>query len=90
MANRRRKTAVHIQHYLPLVGILLAGALGFIFFSYDRVFQAACALATAAAYVAWGLIHHHIHRDLYLSVVIEYIAIAALGVAVVFSLLFRA
>lgn len=85
-----KKTARHIQHYLPLVGILVAGAFGFVFFSYDKVFQAAIAIAVAAGYFVWGIIHHHLHRDLHLSVVLEYLAIAALGVVVVFSLLFRA
>ena len=90
MNHKRRKIGIHIQHYLPLTGILLFGALGFVYFTYDKVFQAAIVLATAAGYFVWGLVHHHIHRDLHLSVVLEYFAIAALGVAVIFSLLFRA
>lgn len=80
----------HLSHYLPLIGILAAGVLGFIWFSYDRAFQLAVAIASAVAYVFWGIVHHSMHRDLHLSVVIEYIAIAALGVVIVFTLLFRA
>lgn len=80
----------HLSHYLPLTGILLAGVLGFIWFSYDRTFQLAVAIATAVAYVVWALVHHHIHRDLHLAVVIEYIAIASLGVVILFTLIFRA
>lgn len=80
----------HIQHYLPLVSIIIAGVLGFTLFSYDEVFQFAVSIAVAVAYVAWGLIHHHLHRDLHLSVVIEYLVIAVLGLVVIFSLLFRA
>ncbi len=85
-----KKTTQHIQHYLPLVAIIAAGSFGFVYFSYDRVFQASVTLATAAAYFAWGMVHHHIHRDLHFSVVLEYLAIASLGIVVVFSLLFRA
>jgi intracellular septation protein A len=80
----------HIQHYLPLLGIFTVGVLGFTIFSYDKIFQAALVLAVATAYVAWGIIHHHIHEDLHTSVVIEYLVIAVLGVVVVLSLLFRA
>ena len=88
--SRTRKASQHMQHYLPLIGILVAGAFGFIAFSYDKVFQAAIALALAASYFAWGVIHHHLHRDLHLSVILEYFAISALGIVIVFSLLFRA
>ncbi|MFV1917581.1 MAG: hypothetical protein ACC618_03840, partial [Patescibacteria group bacterium] len=79
-----------LQHYLPLVGILFVGGFGFFYFSYDRMFQAGIALSVAVSYFAWGLVHHYLHRDLHLSVVLEYIAISALGVMVIFSLLFTA
>lgn len=85
-----KKTARHIQHYFPLVGILVAGAFGFVYFSYDKTFQASIVIATAVGYFVWGMIHHHLHRDLHLSVVLEYLAIAILGIVIVFSLLFRA
>ena len=84
------KLARDIQHYIPLVGIFLAGILGFLMFSFDRVFQATLAVGLAIAYVFWGLVHHHIHKDLHISVILEYIVIAVLGVVIVFSLLFRA
>lgn len=80
----------HLPHYLSLIGVFIAGIFGIYIFSYDRRFQMAVVLATAAAYVAWGVVHHFLHRDLYLSVVIEYLTIAILGVVLVFSLIFRA
>ena len=85
-----KQVTKHIQHYLPLFGILFIGGTGILLFSYDKKFQAACVVATALGYFVWGLVHHYLHRDLHLSVVLEYLAIAALGVVVVFSLLFRA
>jgi EamA domain-containing membrane protein RarD len=85
-----KKFSRDIQHYLPLVGILVAGLVGFIVFSYDRNFQVAIAVAVAISYVVWGLVHHHIHKDLHASVVIEYLAIAVIGLVAVFSVLFRA
>ena len=84
-----KKIAKDVQHYLPLLGILIIGAFGFINFSYDKMFQLAIAVSVACAYFAWGIIHHYIHRDLYISVLVEYLVIAALGVVIVFSLLFR-
>jgi len=85
-----RHYSKHLPHYLSLVGILIVAAFGFAFFSYDPLFQSGIAVATVVAYVVWGLIHHWLHRDLTLSVVIEYILIAALGLVIFISLLFRA
>ena len=80
----------HLPHYLSLIGIFIAGILGFFLFSYDRAFQISVVVAVAFGYVVWGIVHHKLHNDLHLSVVIEYIAVAILGLVVVFSLVFQA
>lgn len=79
----------HLPHYTTLFSILLAGFAGLVLFSYDRNFQIAVAMATAVSYVAWGIVHHLVHKDLHLETVIEYIAIAALGLIILFSLVIR-
>lgn len=84
-----RNIARHLPHYASLFGILLVGALGFVFFSYDRVFQMGVALAVAISYVVWGAIHHAIHKDLYFAVIVEYLVVAILGLVMVFSLIAR-
>ena len=84
-----KNIAKHLPHYMALLGIFAVGVVGFILFSYDRLFQIGVAIALAVAYVAWGIIHHYIHRDLHLAVVIEYIAVACLGLVLVFSLVLR-
>lgn len=76
--------------YIPLVGIFIATISGFWIFSYDKAFQLALGIAAASGYVAWGLVYHHIRKDLYLSTIIEYIAMAIFGVVTLFFLLFRA
>jgi len=81
--------ARHLPHYLPLLGIFAAGVVAFYVSSYDRIFQTGVAIAVAVSYVAWGIVHHYLHRDLYLAVIIEYIAVAALGLVLVFSLVLR-
>ena len=85
-----KMTSKHIQHYLPLLGILAFGLFGFLIFSYDKAFQLIILIALAVAYVFWGLIHHYLHDDLYLLVIIEYIAVATLGLVIAFSLILRA
>ena len=85
-----KKVSIHIQHYLPLLGVLIAGSLGYWLFSYDKAFQLVIAVATAAGYISWGVVHHHLHKDLTVGVILEYIAIALIGVFVILSLVFRA
>ena len=80
----------HFSHYLSLAGIFAAAIVGIYVFSYDPNLQMAVVLATAAGYVAWGVIHHWLHRDLYPSVIVEYLIVAILGVVLIFSLIFRA
>jgi hypothetical protein len=84
-----RSISRHLPHYLSLIGILAVGTVGFVIFSYDKVFQMGILIAVAAGYLTWGIVHHAIHRDLNLSVVIEYLVVAILGFVVVFSLIFR-
>ncbi len=84
-----KNLARHLPHYLTLLGLLGAGTIGFIFFSYDRLFQIAVSIAMAVSYVVWGVVHHYLHQDLHLAVVIEYTVVAALGLVIVFSLLLR-
>ena len=79
----------HFPHYFSLMGILIFGFVGFWLFSYDRLFQAAIAIGVAVSYVVWGIVHHKIQGDLETAVVIEYVLIAALGLLVALSLIFR-
>ena len=83
------KNHKHIQHYIPLISLLFAGLFGIILFSYDSAFQTAIVVATSASYIAWGVVHHFIHKDLHLSVFVEYLLVAVLGVVVILSLIFK-
>ena len=90
MSIQIKKITKHASHYLPLFGMLTATVIGFSLFPYDKLFQLALGIAGASGYVSWGLVHHHIHKDLHLSVVLEYLSIASLGVVILFFILFRA
>lgn len=76
----------HLTHYMSLIAILGVGLLGLLYFPHSSYFQIAVAVALSAGYVTWGIVHHYIHRDLHLSVVIEYVVVACLGLVIVFSL----
>lgn len=79
----------HIPHYFSLIAIFFVGVMGFYLFSYDKVFQIGVAVALATSYVSWGIIHHAIHKDISLSVVLEYVAVAILGLIMILSLILR-
>ena len=77
----------HFPHYVVLFGIFATAIGGFILFSWDKSLQIGLVVATAFSYVAWGIVHHFLHDDLYPEVVIEYIAVAALGSVLLLSVL---
>ena len=79
----------HLSHYLVLFGLLLAGFIGLVIFSYDKNFQIAVGLALSASYVAWGVTHHYLHKDLHIETFLEYLAVAVLGFVIIFSLVLR-
>ena len=89
MKNTVKTFFRHLPHFLTLFGILFAGLLGFFVFSYARAFQVIIAVAVAVSYVFWGIMHHIIHKDFHISIVVEYLLVASLGLVVVFSLIFR-
>ena len=79
----------HISHYTALFGILIASFAGLILFSYDKGLQIAVAMALSISYVAWGITHHYLHKDLHIETLIEYIVVALLGFVIIFSLIIR-
>ena len=84
-----KKIIRDLPHILTLAGIFIAALVGFWVFSYDRFFQGAVAIALSVSYVAWGIVHHKLHNNLYLAVVVEYVLVASLGLIIVFSLIFN-
>lgn len=79
----------HLSHYSVLFGILLAGFIGLILFSYDKAFQVATASALVLSYAAWGVTHHYLDKDLSFETVLEYIVVAILGFVIIFTLIIR-
>ncbi len=85
-----KKFTRDLQHYSTLYFILFFGVLAYLIYAYDRIIQMAVVFALAAAYTAWGIVHHKIHGDLRWSIFIEYLGVSALGIIIVLSLLINA
>jgi hypothetical protein len=81
--------ARHLPHYLTLFGILFVAFTGLVIFSYDKHFQLSIIVALASAYVSWGVVHHILHKDFRFEILLEYIAVAILGLTIMFSLVIR-
>ncbi|KKR11800.1 MAG: hypothetical protein UT39_C0003G0069 [Candidatus Woesebacteria bacterium GW2011_GWA1_39_21] len=81
------KDKYSIAHYIPLVAVAVATLIGFFIFAHDKPFKVSMTVAFGVSYFCWGLIHHHIHKDLNAEIAIEYLVICIFGVsAVVFIL----
>jgi hypothetical protein len=74
---------------MGLVFVLGVGLIGFFVFSYMREVQMAIAAGLAIAYFVWGVMHHYIHKDLTVSVILEYVLFAILGYVILTSLILR-
>lgn len=76
-----------MPHYVPLLGVFAAGILAFIIFSYDKQFQIGVAISLAAAHITWGVVHHMMHHDFSPEIVLEYVAVSALGLAALMAVI---
>lgn len=67
-----------IFSYSFLVGILAVGFVAYLQFKYDPSSQFLVILAAVCAYLGWGIVYHHLKRDLVLKVYLEYLLIASI------------
>ncbi|MBI1863879.1 hypothetical protein HYS03_01585 [Candidatus Woesebacteria bacterium] len=84
-----QKITKHLQHYSPLIGIFIVGIVGFWVFSYSKNFQIALSLSMCVGYISWGIVHHALHKNLSIEVVVEYIFFATLGFLLMYSIISR-
>ena len=80
----------HLKDYLVLLSILVFAVFFFFYFGYNRVAQQGIIIATSAAYVLWGVVHHLFAKDFHWRILVEYITVATLAAILVLSLLARA
>lgn len=82
-------TTKHLPHYLSLIGILVATIIGFFVFSYDKNFQLALIASASISYFTWGIVHHILHKNLNMQVMLEYLVIATIGFVIGVSVIYR-
>lgn len=73
----------HLVYYLSLAAILIAGVLVAGYLHGQKQMQIAIVVLIAVFYVVWGIVHHIAEHSFSIKIVLEYIAIAVLGVSLV-------
>jgi hypothetical protein len=76
----------NVLHTLVLFCILIGGTLTFWSARGNINLQLIIGSITAAAYVAWGIIHHALSGDLHSRVVIEYVLVGLIAIVLLVTL----
>jgi hypothetical protein len=71
----------HFWYYIVTILIFGAGLVLIAVNSDNSKLQAMLIPMIATCYFMWSLLHHYIHHELHLWVVVEYILFALLGIA---------
>ena len=77
--------------YVQIVVLSVISGLSvfsFLLMNGRRDIQFLIGFAFALAYVLWGILYHMIERDLYPRVVVEYVGVATVGLALLYTVLF--
>jgi len=71
-------------HYIVLFSIVGVGATAFFQLAGNSPLQLLIGIVTTLSYIGWGIIHHALHGDLHMKVVVEY---AVIGLVAIFFLI---
>jgi hypothetical protein len=86
MKNKKENT-VFPYEYLILAIILASGAVLLLYFPPLSGKREIAAVSLGIFYFLWGIWHHSRRGDLVLKIILEYLAVAALGVAALLILI---
>jgi len=56
-----------------------------IYYQYDDVMQKSIVVAIGIGYFLWGIVHHKLHEELSFEISLEYLFVALIGTALLFS-----
>ena len=77
----------HLFYYIGLVAMILVGMLLIIQYAANKQSQMVIVVGLGVLYVCWGVIHHYLHHNLRARIVLEYVAVASLGVVAILFLM---
>lgn len=85
--NNKKKKTVFPYEYLVLAIILASGAVLLLYFPPLSGKREIAAVSLGVFYFLWGIWHHSRRGDLVLKIILEYLVVAALGVAALLILI---
>lgn len=77
----------HLGYYVSFALILLGSVYVILQNQGDKMLTIEFVCLFAFFYIVWGLLHHLVHHSITLRIVMEYVVVAALGIAVIFFIL---
>ncbi len=83
------KLSIHTVHYIVLLLILFGSAVAFLLLQGNHDNQMIVGILAALSYVAWGIIHHMLEKDLHTKIVVEYVLMGAIAIALLYFVLGR-
>jgi len=76
-----------IINFSMLLIILAGGIWTFYSLRGNPISQLYAGIATAGAYVAWGILYHWVEKDLHAKVVIEYILVGLIAIVLLATII---
>jgi hypothetical protein len=77
----------HGTYHIGLILFLLLGIIVTYYAKENKQWEMMILVAMASLYILWGTIHHYLMHDLSSKIVIEYIAMASLGLSIAIFLI---
>lgn len=78
-----------VVSYFLLTSILVAGFVVYQKYRYDPGAQFLIVVSGVFAYLGWGLIYHHLRRDMSFKVYLEYLLIASIVLVAAMAVFLR-
>ena len=73
----------HVFYYIALIGVIAIAILLMKQAASQKQLQMIIVVLLGIFYVFWGVMHHYLHHNLRARIVLEYVAVAALGITAI-------
>lgn len=77
----------HLFYYLGLIAGISVAIITITSYGQQKQAQLMTVVILGMLYAGWGIMHHKLHHTLRPRIVLEYVAVAALGIAAILFLL---
>ena len=86
--KNRNRDLLKSDYFILAIGLSL-GFAGYLFLAQNPALQVGVVITTGLFYILWGSLHHAREKDFHLSILLEYILVAALAMTLLITLILR-